>query len=247
MAFKDYFSLQAADYAQYRPHYPLSMYDYLAEIAPARDIAWDCATGNGQVAMGLASHFAQVVATDASASQIDSAIPRANVEYRVEPAEATRIPDGSVDLITVGQALHWFDLDKFYREVRRVAKPGGIIAVWCYGGSRFGAGIDEVFRRYYHDIVGPFWPPERKLIEQGYGTIPFPFEQLPTPGFSMEAYWDMRELLGYLGTWSATQLYIKSRGSDPRELIVEDLQHAWGSPGSKRRIQWPLHMKIGRN
>lgn len=246
MAFKDYFSLQAADYAQYRPYYPAVLYEALAQIAPARDLAWDCAAGNGQVAVGLAKHFAKVVATDASASQIESAIPRPNIEYRVEPAETTRIPGGSVDLITVGQALHWLDLERFYGEVRRVAKPGGVIAVWCYGGSGCGPGIDEVSRRYYQDIVGPYWPPERKLIEQGYQTVPFPFGQIAPPVLAMEAQWDMRELLGYLGTWSATQLYIKSRGSDPRELIIDDLQRAWGSPEAKRRIQWPLHLKIGR-
>lgn len=246
MAFKDYFSLQAADYAQYRPLYPGAMYEYLAQITPARNLAWDCATGNGQVAVGLAAHFAQVVATDASASQIESAIAHPRIEYRVEAAEATRISDGSVDLMSVGQALHWLDLDRFYTEVKRVVKPGGIVAAWCYGGSTLGPGIDEVFRRYYRDIVGPYWPPERELIERGYRTVPFPFGELAPPGFTMEAQWNMMELLGYLGTWSATQLYIKSSGSDPRELIAGDLRRAWGSPETKRRIQWPLHLRVGR-
>lgn len=246
MSFKDHFSGHATDYARYRPSYPEPLFDWLASVVPARDLAWDCATGSGQVAVSLARRFRSVIATDASVKQIENAVAAPNVTYRVEPAEGTSFANASVDLITVGQALHWLDLTRFYVEVRRVLRPGGVIAVWCY--SLFGCNpeIDAVFLRYYRDVVGPYWPEDRKAVETGYRDLAFPFSPLAVPSFSMEADWELEQVLGYLDTWSSAQRYRKARGTDPRQEISGELARAWGSPESRRRIKWPLHLRVAR-
>ncbi len=247
MSFKDHFSGHAADYAKYRPNYPSGLFAYLAALAPSRELAWDAATGNGQGALDLAPYFDKVIGSDASGAQIENAVPHPKVFYRVEPAEVTRLAARSVDLATVAQALHWLDLPRFYAEAKRVLKAQGVLAVWCYNLFRTEPGLDEVVTRFYRDIVGPYWPPEREHIENGYRNLEFPFAAIEAPEFAMRAEWDMHELLGYLGTWSATQRYIKSKGHDPRDLILEALQTFWGSLETKRRIQWPLYLKIGTN
>jgi ubiquinone/menaquinone biosynthesis C-methylase UbiE len=244
--FKDHFSKQAADYALFRPHYPPSMFAWLAAQAPTCALAWDCGTGNGQVAVGLASHFGRVLATDPSANQVKHAEARANIEYRVEAAEQSSLEDSSVDLITVAQALHWFDLPRFYAEAARVLKPGGVIAAWCYSLFRTHGPVDVVLDEFYFNMVGPYWPPERRLIEEEYRGIDFPFAEFPEPGFFMEAHWDLDELLGYFGTWSAVQRYREARGEDPVEKIRAPLAELWGSPETKKAIKWPVHLRIGR-
>ena len=245
--FKDHFSSHAEAYARSRPGYPQELFSHLAALAPKRQLAWDCATGNGQVAIGLAQHFERVVATDASAAQIAHAFPDERVAYRVEPAEATTLAAASADLVTVGQALHWFDLDRFYAEVRRVLSPGGVMAAWCYGRCTITPDIDASVDRFYAEIVGPFWPPERALVESGYRTLPFPFERVPIPDCSMQAEWTAEELLAYLRTWSATKRFEDEHRRDPCDEIAEALMNAWGSRHARRRIQWPLSFLAGRN
>jgi SAM-dependent methyltransferase len=245
--FKDHFSAHAEAYARSRPGYPPALFAHLASLAPSPQLAWDCATGSGQVAIGLAQHFDRVVATDASAAQIEHAFRGERITYRVEPAEATSLETASVDLVTVGQALHWFDLDRFYAEVRRVLRPGGVLAAWCYGRCEIAPDVDAVVDRFYADIVGPFWPPERVFVESGYRTLPFPFERMPLPDFSMHADWTEEELMAYLGTWSAAKRFEAERGHDPRIEIEEVLAAAWGSPHGRRRIQWPLSFLVGRS
>ena len=246
-SFKDHFSSHAEAYARSRPGYPSALFSHLAGLAQSRQLAWDCATGNGQVASGLAQHFDRVVATDASAAQIAHAFPDDRIAYRVEPAEATSFEDASVDLVTVGQALHWFDLDRFYAEVRRVLRTGSVIVTWCYGRCTIAPDLDAVVDRFYAEIVGPFWPPERALVESGYRTLPFPFERVPMPAFSMHADWTAEELLAYLGTWSAAKRFEAEHGRDPCDEIAEALMNAWGSRHARRRIQWPLSFLAGRN
>ena len=244
MTFKDHFSKQAADYAKFRPRYPQELFGYLGTIAPSRQLAWDCGTGNGQAAVGLASVFDHVIATDASEKQIAHAEPRQRVEYRVAPAENSAIAPRTVDLIMVAQALHWFDLDRFYAEARRVLKPDGVLTASAYNLLTIQPAIDEVVNRYYYDVVGAFWPAERKLVEQ-FTRLPFPFLKVDPPEFEMTAQWDLDQLVGYLRTWSSTQRFIAAKGNDPLEQIIDELYSAWGTPEQARKVIWPLILRIG--
>jgi len=209
--FKDHFSAQAKAYAGYRPRYPEVLYDCLESMTPVHELAWDCATGSGQAAITLAGRFAQVIATDASEQQLNQAQQQEGVEYRLAPAESSGLGSDSVDLISVAQALHWFNFDAFNSEAQRVLKPAGVIAVWCYGLQQISPRVDAIIDEFYRDIVGEYWPPERLHIEASYCDIPFPFKELPVPDLKMRAQWGLEELMGYLGTWSATQRYT-SRG-----------------------------------
>jgi SAM-dependent methyltransferase len=245
MTFKDHFSKQAAGYAKFRPRYPEKLFEYLGSIAPSRQLAWDCGTGNGQAAIGLASVFDRVVATDASEKQIANAQRHERIEYRIAPAENSGIGSETIDLTMVAQALHWFDLDRFYGEARRVLKADGVIAASAYNLLHIEKAIDEVVNRYYHEVVGPFWPPERELVEQ-FANLSFPFHEIDAPKFEMTAHWNLDHLLGYLRTWSSTQRFIAARGEDPLEQISDDLRSTWGKPGQTRRVTWPLVIRIGR-
>jgi SAM-dependent methyltransferase len=243
-SFKDHFSKQAAGYAKFRRWYPQKLFDYLGSIAPSRQLAWDCATGNGQAAVGLASVFNRVIATDASEKQIANAQSHKIVEYRVAPAENSGIGSETLDLIMVAQALHWFDLDRFYPEVRRVLKNNGVFAASAYNLLHVEPAIDEVVNRYYYEVVGPFWPPERKLVEQ-FADLPFPFHKVDAPKFEMTAQWNLGHLLGYLQTWSSTQRFIAAKGGDPLDQIRKDLSAVWGDANQTRCVVWPLTLRVG--
>lgn len=243
-AFKDHFSGHADRYARYRPDYPDALFRWLADAAPARERAWDCATGNGQAAVALAEHFAEVAATDASAEQVRSAFPHPRVAYRVAPAEASGLADASVDLVTVAQALHWFDAPAFFAEARRVLRPGGVLAVWAYEVFRVSPNVDAVVDHLYRDVVGPYWPPERKAIEEGYRGYTLPFEPVAAPPFEMEKRWTAEEVFGYLRTWSAVAKFIGANGFGPVERIAPELAAAWG--GGAREVRWPLVLLVGR-
>ncbi|MGH7493946.1 MAG: class I SAM-dependent methyltransferase [bacterium] len=246
MSFKDHFSQLANEYAKYRPHYSAALFEYLAALAPARETAWDCATGNGQAALGLAPYFARILATDASAQQITRAVPHERIEYRVAVAEHTDIGSHSVDLITVAQALHWFRFDEFYAEVNRVLRPGGVIAVWSYDLLRCDPEIDRLLDEFYYRLIGPFWPPERKFVEERYRTIPFPYPEIAPPDFFMETEWLLEDLIGYLRTWSATQRFIAQQKFDPLPDLRGKLAKIWGEPAQRKHMQWPLHLGVGR-
>jgi SAM-dependent methyltransferase len=244
LSFKDHFSKQATDYAKFRPGYPQELFNYLGSSAPSSQLAWDCGTGNGQAAVGLASVFDRVIATDASEKQISKAQPHERVEYRVAPAEESGIKPGTFDLIMVAQALHWFDLDRFYTEARRVLKPNGVLAVSAYNLLTIKPEIDEAVNRYYYEVVGPFWPPERRLVEQ-FADLPLPFHEIDPPKFEMIAHWNLDHLLGYLRTWSSTQRFIAAKDSNPLEQIIYELRDAWGDPHQIRNVTWPLTVRIG--
>jgi SAM-dependent methyltransferase len=246
MSFKDHFSETAAGYASFRPRYPDALFEFLAKISPRRESAWDCATGSGQAAVGLAVHFNEVIATDASAEQIAHAVPHDRIKYRVAPAEESGLTAGSIDLVTVAQALHWFDLPAFFREVERVLVPGGILAVWAYQLFDIQPEIDEIIRTYYADTVGPYWPPERKMVEEGYRSISLPFADLEVPPFEIERPITLAELGGYLRTWSASRRYLADRGHDSVTDLLPLLAEVWGDPGAARQMRSPFRLRVGR-
>ena len=242
--FRDHFSGVAEDYATFRPQYPAALFSALAEAARRRDVVWDCATGSGQAAVGLAAHFARVVGTDGSAAQLAAARSHARVRYLCALAEVCPLAAGGVDLVSAAQALHWFDIARFFAEVRRVLAPGGIVAAWCYGLAEISPAIDEPLRRFYTDTVGPYWPPQRQLVETGYRTVAFPFTEIVLPPFVIEQDLTLDAFVGYVRTWSATQRYTAARGRDPIPDLVRALASAWGS--AARRVRWPLSVRAGR-
>ena len=246
LQFKDHFSLGSEAYATYRPSYPAALFACLADLAPDKNSAWDCATGTGQAALALTAHFDRVIATDASRAQLKRAVKHERIAYRQAAAEESSLPNASQDLVTVGQALHWFDLDRFYAEIRRVLKPRVLIAAWCYNLLRITPELDEVIDRLYAEIVGEFWPVERRHVETGYRDLPFPFESISVPSFAMEAEWTRAHLLGYLGTWSAVKRYKTAHGIDPIEEIRPQLERRWPQQGLCKRVYWPLNVLAGR-
>jgi hypothetical protein len=245
MSTKDYFSDQSKIYATFRPTYPEDLYQFIFQHLKKRSTAWDCATGNGQVAQYLSKHFDQVYATDISQKQIDNAFTADNIRYSVSKAEQTTFPDAQFDLITVAQALHWINVDEFYNEARRTANPGALLAVWGYSLLTIDEEIDPLFLDFYHNIVGPYWDSARRLVEQQYAGIPFPFEQITTPVFNLTVQWDLRQFTGYLSSWSATQKYIQVKGHDPVAPFTKTLQKYWKAETVKT-ASFPLFMKLGK-
>jgi len=238
--FQDHFSGFSGDYRSYRPIYPPELFSWLASISPGQARAWDCATGTGQAATNLADHFSEVIATDASETQISSAEHRDNIQYYTARAEDSGIAPGSVDLVTVAQAIHWFDQKAFQAEVDRVLRKGGIIAVWAYDLLHITPGIDDVVNHLYGPILEKHWPPERRIIEQGYRDIEFPYQKIRSPGFSMNSKWNLAGLAGYLNTWSAVKRYIQERKTNPVEIVFDDLSAAWGEAEKEYRVEWPM-------
>ncbi|MGH7584889.1 MAG: class I SAM-dependent methyltransferase [Gemmatimonadales bacterium] len=246
MAFRDHFSRDSDAYATFRPRYPDALSDWLAGVAPARRLVWDCATGTGQAALDLADRFERVIATDASGEQIRAAIPHSRVEYRVARAQSSGIEAGTVDLVTIAQALHWLDLGSFYDEVRRVARPGALLAAWTYGISHVLPAVDEVVDRFYRGTVGPWWPPERVHVDRRYADLPFPFPRLAAPEFNIEAHLTLDAYVGYLSTWSATRRYIQAGLGNPLPEVRAELARHWGDAAQARRVAWPLALLAGR-
>jgi SAM-dependent methyltransferase len=242
--FQDHFSAQAAAYARFRPGYPATLYEFLAGLAPGRSLAWDCGTGNGQAAVGLAAHFDQVIASDASGEQIAQAMPHPRVTYCVATAENPPAAVQAADLVTVAQALHWFDHARFYAQLRRILRPGGVFAAWGYALMQISPAIDTVVQDYYARIVGPYWPADRRHIDSGYQTLPFPLTEVATPPFRMIADWSLEALFGYLDTWSATRRYLVDKGRHPLDLVKLDLARAWGEAPT-RVVVWPLFLRAG--
>lgn len=241
---KDNFSIQSHHYVKFRPCYPIGLYSFLLSLVKDKQAAWDCGTGNGQIARELSGFFNRVYATDISKAQLDNAFKADNIFYKRECAETTDFPDSIFDLITVGQAIHWFDFDSFYTEVRRTLKPEGILAVIGYGLMTADTNTNEIINRLHHDIVGPYWDEERKYIDEEYQTIPFPFKEIKAPVFKNEFDWTFEQLIGYLNTWSAVQHYIRSNGQNPIDLVYEDLQESWQYNPNKT-VVFPILLKVG--
>jgi SAM-dependent methyltransferase len=243
-SFKDHFSAQAGEYERHRPGYPPELFGWLASVAPANERALDLATGNGQAATGLAAHFAEVQATEPSEAQLSRASPHPRISYLRGTAERIGFPDGYFDLLTAAQAAHWFDWPRFYAEARRVLRPGGIIALWTYEMFTTDPEVDAVMDDFYRNVVGPYWPRERRHVEERYTSLPFPFEEIASPPFILRTQWSLSDVLGYLETWSAVQRYLRIRGRNPVELVADPLAGAWGQ--GERRLSWPIHLRAGR-
>ncbi|MEP4534506.1 MAG: class I SAM-dependent methyltransferase [Cyclobacteriaceae bacterium] len=226
---KDLFSKQATAYAKYRPTYPDALYDFIYSHCDKFDVAWDCATGNGQVAAVLAKRFQKVIATDISQQQLSNAETHNTIEYSVGRAEQTNFPDATFDLITVGQAIHWFDHERFFKEIDRVLRPGGILAFWGYGLIRFNNQIDQIIDHFYRGIIGQYWDDERKHIELSYRSIKIPFQEIDCPPLAISSTHTLESLIGYLNSWSSVQKFKEVNQSNPIELIEMDLRLAWNN------------------
>lgn len=245
MAFKDHFSGHSAAYRQFRPTYPPELYSYLATLAPRRGLVWDCATGNGQAAVGLAGHFPLVVATDASAAQLAQRQKHEHIVYACGTAERAPLRSQSCDLVTVAQSAHWFEFPAFYSEVARVGRPGAALALWTYGNCTVDPAVDASVTDFNRNLVGKYWPPERQYVDTGYRTLPFAFARMETPSFALSVEWGAEDLVRYIGTWSAVSRYKDAVGSDPLPALRERLAVSWGD-GTTRRVSWPLHLIVGR-
>ena len=241
----DHFSTQSAAYAQFRPRYPAALFDWLAALVDGRQAAWDCACGSGQATDELAARFAHVTGTDLSAAQLAHAPSLPNVTWRVAQAEDSGLEAGSVDLITVAQALHWFDLPRFWTEARRVLRRGGVLAVWSYGVFQVDEPrIEAVCAHFYEHVVGGFWPPERRIVEAGYASLQFPFQEIAAPEFEMQVEWSLDELLGYVSSWSATTRCTQHHGCSPIPELRQQLAPLWRQ--ERIGVRWPLSIRAGR-
>lgn len=242
--FKDHFSERSEDYAASRPTYPPQLARFLAEYSPGRTLALDCGCGTGQLSVQLADHFAEVVATDASAAQIAAATPHPGVSYRVAPAEASGLEAASADLIVAAQAAHWFGLDAFYAEAKRVAVPGALLALVTYGVFHVEGDAEPLIQEFYWNTVGPFWPPGREHVEDGYRSLPFPSAEIAVPELDIALSWSRAELLAYVDTWSAMRAAEKAIGRQPFEDFARQLAQAWPD-GERRCVRWPLSIRAG--
>lgn len=243
--FSDHFSTIAKRYAAFRPRYPHALADALAALTPRHDLAWDAGCGNGQLSILLAAHFSRVIATEPSDAQLREAPPHPRIDYRRAKAEDAVLEDGSVDLAVAAQAAHWFDWPRYVAEVARVTRPGALVALVSYGILHLTGEADALVERYYHDDVGPFWPPGREHVENGYRDLAWPWSALEAPAIDMTAEWTREELLGYVATWSATVKMLDVNGPAAYERLGEQLARVW--PDDERRtVSWPLAVRLAR-
>ncbi len=247
MANTDLFSVQADDYAKFRPTYPDTLFNFLASVSPGREVVWDCATGSGQAALSLTKYFNKIIGTDISQALIDKAEKHQKITYRVTPAESTGLEDQSVDLVTVAQALHWFEYDKFFPEVQRVLKKGGIFAAWGYTHLTTDAPVQKLTDYIHNDLLKDYWAPQIGILTDRYRKIPFPFEPVQPPGFSINQALTFDQLIGYMVSWSATQKYLKEKGEDELQRVFGEIKQAWGDLTQMKPVRWEIFMRVGRN
>ena len=241
----DHYSVVAAKYAAFRPGYPDALFDWLSTFAPSRALVWDCGTGSGQAATGLARYFDRVHATDPSPAQLDGAARHPRISYRVGREADSGLPERSVSLVTVAQAAHWFDLKAFYAEVDRVLLPGGVLALWSYAATMIDEAVDPRLDWFRRERVGNDWPPGREHVDDGYRNLPFPYPELAAPSFSIEEDWNLDQLLGYVSSWSAVVRCMEREGTDPLGDLATVMSRGWGAPGRVRRVTWPISIRVG--
>jgi len=240
------FSRVAATYTAARPGYPSKLFDWLASRVDRHDLAWDTATGGGQAALGLAGHFDRVVASDRSREQLARAAPHPRVEYRAASAEASGLPDRSVDLIVAAAALHWFDLDSFYGEARRVARPGGVLAAWTYHVGHVEPPFDDVLRPFYENVVAPYFGSGARLVDDRYAAVHLPGADLEVPAFTVSARWTPGQFLAFIRTWSGVEAYLRATGEDPVAALEPSIRERFGSPDTVHEFRWPLYLRVSR-
>ncbi len=246
MTFKDHFSGRASQYSRFRPDYPDALFTWLGGVTPKHESVWDCGTGSGQAAKALTAIFRSVIATDASAEQLENAVPHPRIEYRVAAASASGLSDESVNMVTVAQALHWFDFQSFYAEVHRVLTADGALVVWGYGDPVMEtASIEHIVHQFNRGTIEKYWSPEREMVLDGYASIPFPFREIETPSLWIERRWTLGELAGYMRTWSATASYVRANGIDPVNSVEQELEGEWGGNENRRLVRWPLRIRAG--
>jgi SAM-dependent methyltransferase len=246
MSFIDLFSEKSDLYAAARPQYPDSLYKFLASCTRSEERAWDCGAGNGQSAVKLAEYFSEVYATDASEQQIANAIQKNGVFYSVQPAEHTTFANDYFDIVTVAQALHWFDLDRFWLEVQRVLKRDGIFAAWGYDWFSISPEIDDVVQKNILEIIAPYWSPRAQLVWNGYRDVKLPFPSISVPPIMMEISWNLLELLNYLHTWSATRQCMEQQGTGFFEILGQQLLQVWGEAEDRKVVKMNLHIIAGQ-
>jgi SAM-dependent methyltransferase len=240
------YSPLAATYARARPTYPAELYQWLAGLVDARDLAWDCATGSGQAARGLAAHFARVVATDRSAEQIAHAPTHPRVEYRVATAEASGLAAGSADLVTIAAALHWLEVASFFGEVRRVLRGGGVLAAWTYHTAICEPPFDRAFHRLYWDVLYPYFDPRVRFVDEKLETIDMPGVPIAAPPFTVTVHWTLEGALDYVRSWSGAHAYREARGEDAAELVRDELAPLFGDAITVRAVRIPLFVRASR-
>lgn len=247
MKFPDHFSGVASDYAAYRPRYPVELFGWLASVCPRHDVAWDCACGSGQASGSLGLFFDCVVGTDASLSQIALADANLTSRFAVAVSEQAPLGTGTVDLVAVGAALHWFAVEEFFDEVRRVVRPGGVFAAWSYGMPHVDSEeLERVVHGFINGPLGPYWPPEVRILLDGYASIDLPFEELETPAFELDVEWPLARFVGFARTWSAVGHYVEERGEDPVLKLAAELEELWGGRESLLPITYRLDLRVGR-
>ena len=243
---RNWFDRGGQAYARFRPEYPGELAACLAALAPDASLAVDVGCGNGQLTGQLAEHFAAVVGLDPSADQVANATPRANVDYRCAPAERMPLAERSASLIAAAQAAHWFDLPAFYAEVRRIARPGAVLALISYGVLQLGEQLDARFQQFYWQEIGPYWPAERQLVDSGYATLDFPFAPLTPPAMAIRLDWNLAEFLGYIATWSAVRRAREVGREDILQRFASEIAELWGDAENRRAVSWPVNMRVGR-
>ncbi len=246
MTFKDHFSRHSGEYSRFRPSYPKRLADFLAGVSPRRGTVWEAGCGSGQLTTLLADRFERVLATDASEEQLANAPVLPNVEYRCVRAEDSGLPSRTADLCVAAQAAHWFDLDAYYTEVRRVGRTGSVVALVTYTLMQVNDSVDEIIRTFYASELADYWPPERRFVETGYADLPFPFEEMDAPAFEMSEEWSLPQLLGYVRSWSGVRALLENAGSRTFDVLEEDLAAEWGESEVRQVIRWPLAMRLGR-
>lgn len=241
---KDLFSGHAGDYAAYRPTYPGELFQFIFQHCNDFYNAWDCGTGNGQVASYLADYFELVEATDISAEQLKHSIQRPNIRYQISKAEEPKFKNSLFDLITVGQAIHWFDIETFFKSCGAVGNPNSLVAIFGYSPVRVNKEIDGLLDTFYYNEIYTYWEAERRLIDDRYQGISFPFEEIKAPMFYSRLTWSLDEYEGYINTWSSVKKFIQVNGFNPVDKLVTQIKPLWNEP--IQSVYFPVFLRLGR-